>query len=124
MSDQARIRLTGRIHTIFPAEINNNFEKRIIWLEEVLVNYPQTWPIEFQQGNCNLLDRYMPGDMVEVMVNIRGSRWVKDGKENCMSRLVGWNINLQRKQPTNGVAATQPATKTTNEEQPANDLPF
>ena len=115
MSDQARIRLSGRIHTIFPAEIIGSFEKRIIWLEETTGNYPQTWPIEFQQGNCNLLDRYLEGNMVEVMCNIKGNRGVKDGKENCMSRIVGWNINIQR-----GAYAPSPAVKPTAQpEKPA-----
>ncbi|MBV7531312.1 DUF3127 domain-containing protein [Chitinophaga sp. sic0106] len=126
MSDQAKLKLSGVIDTIFPPEIKGMFEKRILWLREEDVERPQTYPIEFQQGNCVLLDRYQPGDGVEIRVNLRGNKWTKDGEEKCMSNLVGWAINMQRStipQSTPPVSPSAPPAPPAGGPQ-GDDLPF
>lgn len=92
MSDQAKIVLQGRIKTIFPAEVYGNFEKRVLWLEETVDRYPQTYSIEFHQGDCNVLDAFKENDQVECSINLRGRHWEKNGKEGVMNTLQCWRI--------------------------------
>lgn len=106
--------LTGQIHTIFPAEIvSNSFEKRIMWLTETSGNYPNTWSIEFQQGDCNLLDSYRVGQMVICKIDLRGRHWSKNGREGVMNTLKCWNIASAE-----GAPKPAPAHPTPGQNQP------
>ena len=92
MSDQAKIILSGVILKIFDATINGRFEKREMWLKETSDQYPQTWKLEFQQGNCNLLDQFSEGDVVTCHVNLRGVLYQKNGQDNVFNSMVCWKI--------------------------------
>jgi len=55
----------------------------------VISNY-----IKFQsvQDRTAMPDRFNLGDEVKVMFNIKGTRWVKDGKENYITNLDAWKM--------------------------------
>jgi hypothetical protein len=88
------IEINGEITDIFPAElVTSNFEKRVTWVKEVDVQYPNTYPLEFHQGDVNLLDNFVPGDLVTCKVDVRGRQWNKGGKSGCMVTLKCWSIS-------------------------------
>lgn len=89
----------GIIKRIFDAEVKGNFEKRKLWVEETGVQYPQFFDIEFQQGDCNKLDAFRPGQEVTVSIDMRGRYWEKDGKEYVFTTLKGWKIESVSQQP-------------------------
>lgn len=92
MSDQAKIVLKGRIKTIFPGEVFGNFEKRVMWLTEEEAQYPQTYSIEFTQGDVNTLDTFKEGQLVECHINLRGRHSTKGEKEYVFNSLQCWRI--------------------------------
>ncbi|WP_343668706.1 DUF3127 domain-containing protein [Chitinophaga sp.] len=116
MSDQAKIVLKGRIKNIFPSEIFGNFEKRVMWLEEQDVQYPQTYEVQFTQGDCNVLDGFQPGQMVECHINLRGRHSEKSGKEYVFNSLQCWRIKK--------LANAEPVPTETNEPAQAADLGY
>lgn len=81
--------------------------------------------VKFQcvQDRTTLLDRFNLGDTVKVLFNIKGSKWNKDGKDNFITNLDAWRIEV--------VALggnTAPTETTTYFDIPSNettdDLPF
>lgn len=91
--------LKGKINAIFPAEIKGNFEKRVFWLSEEGVQYPNTWALECWQGDCNMLDNFRPGDIVTVNVVIRGRLWNSQGHDKVFNTIQAKKIELQGGQP-------------------------
>ena len=81
--------------------------------------------IKFQcvQDRTTMPERFNIGDEVKVSFNIKGTKWVKDGRENYITNLDAWrmeNIKLAQEnyQPSN-VASTNNAYNDA-----VDDLPF
>lgn len=55
----------------------------------VITNY-----VKFQcvQDKTAMPDRFNIGDEVKVQFNIKGTKWVKDGKENYITNLDAWRM--------------------------------
>lgn len=55
----------------------------------VITNY-----VKFQcvQDKTEMPDRFHMGDEVKVQFNIKGSKWVKDGRENYITNLDAWRM--------------------------------
>ena len=55
----------------------------------VITNY-----VKFQcvQDKTAMPDRFNLGDEVKVQFNIKGTKWVKDGRENYITNLDAWRI--------------------------------
>jgi hypothetical protein len=55
----------------------------------VITNY-----VKFQcvQDKTTMVDRFNIGDDVKVMFNIKGTKWVKDGRENYITNLDAWRM--------------------------------
>jgi len=86
----------------------------------IITNY-----VKFQsvQDRTAMPDRFSIGEEVKVLFNLRGSKWVKDGKENYITNLDAWRME--------SVKLAQDADKVpdfTADMPPANDnvddLPF
>lgn len=122
MSDQAKLALSGKIRTVFPAEVYGNFEKRVVWIDETVDDYPQTFAVEFTQGNCNLLDGFKEGDNVEININLRGRHWQKGDKEGVFNTLQGWRI--KRIGVSDPGSEYQQAKEAHPKEFAGDDLPF
>lgn len=90
------VKITGKINTIFNSELIGQFEKRVIWLQEPdTMQYPQTYQIEFHQGDCNQLDRFKPGDVVECSIDLRGKLFTrKDGNQGVINTMKCWRIAM------------------------------
>jgi len=88
-----QIIIKGELTDIFPAEIFGNFEKRVAWVLEKDVQYPNHYQIEFHQGDANMLDNFLRGDIVECKVDVRGKKFKsKQGKDGIINTLKCWNI--------------------------------
>ncbi len=82
----------------------------------IITNY-----IKFQsvQDKTAILDKVKIGDEVKVHFNLKGTRWMKDGRENYITNLDAWRI-----EPVLAAAAANPANTgfDPNEMQVSNDI--
>jgi nitrous oxidase accessory protein NosD len=81
--------------------------------------------IKFQcvQDRTTMPDRFNIGDEVKVSFNIKGTKWMKDGRENYITNLDAWrmeNIKLAQEnyQPSNVASANSAYNDVVD------DLPF
>ena len=88
--------IQGRIKTIFATETvgQNGFQKR-----DVVITtdgqYPQDIIIQFQQGNCAVLDRFQVGQIVKIHFNLQGREWTSpQGEVKYFNTVVGWKIEV------------------------------
>ena len=56
---------------------------------KTIVNY-----IKFQcvQDRTSIPDRFSIGDDVKILFNLKGTKWVKDGRENYITNLDAWRM--------------------------------
>ena len=86
----------------------------------VITNY-----VKFQcvQDKTAMPDRFTIGDDVRVQFNIKGTKWVKDGRENYITNLDAWRMEAVKLGQQD-----QPAGNAYNEMPPpadvVDDLPF
>ncbi len=79
--------------------------------------------LKFQcvQDKTSLPDRFAMGEEVKVMFNIKGTKWVKDGRENFITNLDAWRMESMK-------MAQQGAENTQYSDAPpqdvVDDLPF
>lgn len=54
--------------------------------------------VKFQcvQDKTAMVDRFNIGDDVKVQFNIKGTKWVKDGKENYITNLDAWRMETMK----------------------------
>jgi Domain of unknown function (DUF3127) len=98
----------------FVIEKNEEFNGRII------SNY-----IKFQcvQERTTMPDRFNLGDEVKVSFNIKGTKWMKDGRENYITNLDAWRVeHIKLAQEVSQPSSASSASPTYNED--ADDLPF
>ena len=87
----------------------------------VITNY-----VKFQcvQDKTAMPDRFNLGDEVKVQFNIKGTKWVKDGKENYITNLDAWRMETVKM----GQSGNGADTNNYNDMPPAtdvvDDLPF
>jgi hypothetical protein len=89
--------VAGKIAAIYPtAQKSATFQTREFAIEKtddiggrIITNY-----IKFQtvQDKTMLLDRVAVGDNVKVYFNLRGTKWMKDGREAYITNLDAWRI--------------------------------
>lgn len=110
--------ITGEIGRIYDGVIvgQQGFEKRDFIVDEIRDRYPNTWQIQAQQGGCNVLDNFKPGDKVIVTCDVQGRKWVKDEKEMYFTTLV-----MIRIQPLDEF--TKPAPRQSTNSSATNTLP-
>ena len=102
--------LTGKIKSIAALQtFASGFTKREFIVEEMAEKYPQQVRFEFVKDKCSILDKYSPGDEVEVSFNIRGN----EHKGTVYNSLQAWQIRLsgtERRSPNqNGARPPQDA---------------
>lgn len=82
--------------------------------------------VKFQsvQDRTIMPDRFNLGDEVKVSFNIKGTKWVKDGRENYITNLDAWRMeHVKLAQETNS-AAQQPSANDIPPSDVVDDLPF
>ena len=88
--------IQGRIKTIFATETvgQNSFQKRDLVITTD-GQYPQDIIIQFQQGNCAVLDRFQVGQIVKIHFNLQGREWTSpQGEVKYFNTVVGWKIEV------------------------------
>ena len=87
----------------------------------VITNY-----VKFQcvQDKTAMPDKFNLGDDVKVQFNIKGTKWTKDGKENYITNLDAWRMEVVKM----GQSDNEPPQASYNDIPPpsdvADDLPF
>jgi len=125
MSYEITGKLTAKYDTIQRTE---TFKTREFVIEKsediggrIITNY-----IKFQavQDKTALVDRFNIGEEVKVQFNIKGTKWVKDGKDNYITNLDAWRIETVKL----GQQDEMPPTNYSNIPPPpdelVDDLPF
>ncbi len=81
--------------------------------------------IKFQcvQDKTAIPDRFNLGDEIKVSFNIKGTKWVKDGKENYITNLDAWRMEQVKLAQQNDSTAEAPASFNPGNEN-VDDLPF
>ena len=101
----------------FVIETNENIGERTI------TNY-----IKFQsvQAKTAMLDNLKVGDEVKVHFNLKGTRWMKDGRENYITNLDAWKIdaNLSSNAPVKDNSQFDPSEMQSSADTAFDDLPF
>lgn len=69
----------------------NDFKSRAVHVKTE-GQFVQTLEIQFNQGNVTLLDGIVPGQKVNVTVNLKGREYEKEGKPLVFNSLVAWKI--------------------------------
>jgi len=120
--------LTGKIAAIYPTvQRSETFKTREFVVEKTedigsrtITNY-----IKFQcvQDKTALLDKFKKGEEVKVHLNIKGTKWVKDGRENYITNLDAWRIEGFVQSGAQGSAPDQFIDPPTPD-MGADDLPF
>jgi hypothetical protein len=87
----------------------------------VITNY-----VKFQcvQDKTAMPDRFNLGDDVKVQFNIKGTKWMKDGRENYITNLDAWRMETVKM----GQSGSEPDSVNYNDMPPpaeaVDDLPF
>ena len=80
--------------------------------------------VQCVQDKTAMVDRFNIGDDVKVQFNIKGTKWVKDGKENYITNLDAWRMETVKI----GQDVSSPDTTNYNDMPPTldavDDLPF
>jgi hypothetical protein len=116
--------LTGKLFEIYPTQQKTEkFKSRefVLCTSKMIADREVVDYVKFQTTNdkCDVLNRYKTADTVTVHFNIRGNKWVKDGKVSYFTNLDAWRI--EGNQVTNDTAAPY---ETANNEESFSDLPF
>ena len=98
----------------FVIEKNEEFNGRVI------SNY-----IKFQcvQERTSMPDRFNLGDEVKVSFNIKGTKWMKDGRENYITNLDAWRMEQVKLAQENN-ASTETFVQQNITDDASDDLPF
>lgn len=82
--------------------------------------------IKFQcvQDRTTMLDRFNIGDEVKVSFNIKGTKWVKDGRENYITNLDAWRMESVKLSQDNNASNTDTFTPPAFTDNASDDLPF
>jgi hypothetical protein len=81
--------------------------------------------IKFQctQDRTTMPDRFNIGDEVKVLFNIKGTKWMKDGRENYITNLDAWRMeNIKLAQEPSQSANVASSNNSYNDV--VDDLPF
>jgi hypothetical protein len=87
----------------------------------VISNY-----IKFQsvQDRTTMPDRFNLGDEVKVSFNIKGTKWVKDGRENYITNLDAWRMEHIKLSQNPEEVPAQPSVTNIPPSDVVDDLPF
>lgn len=125
MSFEVSGKLIARFDTVQRKE---SFKTREFVIEKsediggrVITNY-----IKFQsvQDRTSMPDRFNIGDEVKVSFNIKGTKWVKDGRENYITNLDAWRMEAIKLGGMDNNTPPPPATYNDMPGEPVDDLPF
>ena len=101
--------ITGKLVAVFEiVQRTETFKTREFVIEKsediggrVITNY-----VKFQcvQDKTAMPDRFNVGDEVKVQFNIKGTKWVKEGRENYITNLDAWRMETMKMGQTGNAA--------------------
>lgn len=82
--------------------------------------------VKFQcvQDKTALPDRFSLGEEVKVLFNIKGTKWVKDGRENYITNLDAWRMESVKLGSEGNMPPPSTFTDTPPADNMVDDLPF
>jgi single-strand DNA-binding protein len=91
----SEIKISGQLFRVFPEKTvgNKGFKVREFVLQTT-EKYPQFIQMKLTQEKCGLLDRFKDGEYLTAVVNIRGNKYEKDGKESFFNSIEAWQLHL------------------------------
>jgi len=87
--------IQGKVIEIYETkQITDKFKKREFVIEFAEnEQYPQYIKFELAQNNCDLIEGYSKGDMLDVHFDLRGKPWTnKEGVTTYFTSLSAWKI--------------------------------
>lgn len=116
--------LVGNLIQIDPVvEVSDKFKKREFIVEEENERDPKYndyHRFQLTQDRCEKIDSAKVGDKIKVQFELKGRKWVKEGKVSYFTTLEAWKIEVD--QIGNQQATPQQSSNVTeNDEQ---NLPF
>jgi len=82
--------------------------------------------VKFQcvQDRTAMPDRFALGDEVKVSFNIKGTKWMKDGKENYITNLDAWRMEHVKLAQDTAAQTARPSAIDIPPSDVVDDLPF
>lgn len=82
--------------------------------------------VKFQcvQDKTALPDRFSLGEEVKVLFNIKGTKWVKDGRENYITNLDAWRMETVKLNNEGDMPPAASFTDMPPSDNTVDDLPF
>jgi hypothetical protein len=121
--------ITGKLVTKYDiVQRTETFKTREFVIEKsediggrIITNY-----VKFQcvQDKTAMPDRFNTGDEVKVSFNIKGTKWMKDGKENYITNLDAWRMETMKIATENDVNLPPAFVPQTPPDELVDDLPF
>lgn len=121
--------ITGKLVAVYDTvQRTETFKTREFVIEKaddlggrIVTNY-----VKFQcvQDRTSLPDRVALGDEVKVYFNIKGTKWIKDGRENYITNLDAWRMEQVKMNATEPADIPPPYVPDTAPAAPIDDLPF
>jgi hypothetical protein len=120
--------ITGKLIAVFDiVQRTETFKTREFVIEKsediggrVITNYAK---FQCVQDKTAMPDRFNLGDEVKVQFNIKGTKWVKDGRENYITNLDAWRMETV-KMDQGGNATTPNYNDMPPPADVVDDLPF
>jgi hypothetical protein len=121
--------ITGKLVAVFDiVQRTETFKTREFVIEKsediggrVITNY-----VKFQcvQDKTAMVDRFNLGDDVKVQFNIKGTKWVKDGRENYITNLDAWRMETVKMDQNSGAGSSANYNDMPPPADVVDDLPF
>jgi len=102
-------KVTGTIKFIGETiNVTEKFSKRDLVITDQSM-YPQDISFQVSQDNCQLLDPFVNGDLIEVSFNLRGREWINPttGEVKYFNTLDAWKIEVMNAVDRNNHQAEQ-----------------
>ncbi len=121
--------ITGKLAAKFDTvQRTESFKTREFVIEKsediggrMITNYIK---LQSVQDKTAMLDRYNVGNEVKVQFNLKGSKWVKDGREGYITNLDAWRIEAVKLGQQDGSADNVNYNDIPPAAENVDDLPF
>ena len=118
--------IEGKLHAKFETQqVSDSFKKRD-FVMEISENplYPQYVTFQLVQDRCDNIDKFKVGDKLEIVFNLRGREYDKDGVKKYFNTLEAWMIKEAAASGATEGATVQAGTVGLPTDNPDDTLPF
>ena len=118
--------IEGKLHAKFETQqVSDSFKKRD-FVMEISENplYPQYVTFQLVQDRCDNIDKFKVGDKIEIVFNLRGREYEKDGVKKYFNTLEAWMIKEAAASGAAEPATVQVGAVGLPMDNPEDELPF